>query len=75
MIDRASFETPRRSSESGTFNEVYVVADSIFSVLSQMIENPGIFPGFVVSRTPHVRYRGHHHENKKITRRSTLLHK
>ena len=66
MIDRASFETPRRSSESGTFNEVYVVADSIFSVLSQMIENLGNFPGFVVSRTPHVRYRGHHLENKKI---------
>ena len=75
MIDRASFETPRRSSESGTFDEVYVVADSIFSVLSLMIENPGIFPEFVVSRAPNVRYRGHHLENKKITRRSTLLHK
>ena len=69
MIDRASFEAPRSSSESGTFNEVYVVADSIFSVLSQMIENLGNFPGFVVSMTPHVRYRGHHLENKKKTRR------
>ena len=69
MRDRASFEAPRSSSESGTFNEVYVVADSILSVLSQMIENPGIFPGFVVSMTPHVRCRGHDLENKKITRR------
>ena len=69
MIDRASFEAPRSSSESGTSNEVYVVADSIFSVLSQMIKNPGIFPGFVVSKTPQLRYRGHHLENKKITRR------
>ena len=67
MIDRGSFEAPRSSSESGTFNEVYVVAVSIFSILSQMIENPGNFPGFVLSRTPHVRYRGHHLENKKIT--------
>ena len=75
MIDRASVEAPRSSSESGTFNEVYVVADSILSVLSQMIESPRIFPGFAVSRTPHVRYRGHQLENKKITRRSTLLHK
>ena len=54
MRDRASFEAPRSSSKSGTFNEVYVLADSIFSVLYQMIENPGIFPGFVVSRTPGV---------------------
>lgn len=69
MIDRASFEAPRSSSESGTFNEVDVVVDSILYVLSQMIENPEIFPGFVVSRTPHVRCRGHHLENKKITRR------
>ena len=74
MIDRGSFEAPRRSSESGTFNKIYVVAVSIFSILSQMIENPGNFPGFVVSRTPHVRYRGHHLENKKITVRSNLLH-
>ena len=75
MIDRASFEAPRSSSEPGTFNELDVVEDSIFSILSQMIENPGNFPGFVVSRTPHVRYRGHHDlENKKITVRSNLLH-
>ena len=61
------FWTFERSLRDRQFKSLFWNVNPSFLTGSQMVEIPGNFPGFVVSRTPHVRYRGHHPESKKKT--------